>query len=75
MEGEGTSIYTYLQICTFEENGSVAKLLHKKEYLTAEMSHLVLFRGRVIRHVDDHIDFYDDKFVYTFLPENGRLRD
>jgi hypothetical protein len=34
-----------------------------------------MFRGRVIRHVDDHIDFYDDKFVYTFLPENRRLRD
>ena len=27
-----------------------------------------LLRGRVIRHVDNHLDFYDDKFVYTFQP-------
>lgn len=40
-----------------------------------EMLGRQLLRGRVIRHVDDHIDFYDDKFVYTFLPENRRLRD
>jgi len=33
-----------------------------------------LLRGRVIRHVDDFIDFYDGKFVYTFLPENRRQR-
>jgi len=33
-----------------------------------------LLRGRVIRHVDDHIDFYDGKFVYTFHPENVRHR-
>ena len=31
-----------------------------------------LLRGRVIRHVDDHLDFYDGKYVYTFLPENRR---
>jgi hypothetical protein len=34
-----------------------------------------LLRGRVIRHVDDHLDFYDGRFVYTFLPENRRLRN
>jgi len=31
-----------------------------------------LLRGRVIRHVDDHLDFYDGRFLYTFLPENRR---
>ena len=30
-----------------------------------------LLRGRVIRHVDNHVDFYDDKYVYTFTPEPG----
>ena len=30
-----------------------------------------LVRGRVIRHVDNHVDFYDDKYVYTFTPEPG----
>lgn len=34
-----------------------------------------LIRGRVIRHVDDHLDFYDGRFVYTFLPVNRRLRN
>ena len=34
-----------------------------------------LIRGRVIRHVDDHLDFYDGRFVYTFLPENRQLRN
>ena len=27
-----------------------------------------LLRGRVIRHVEDHLDFYDDRFLYTFRP-------
>ena len=27
-----------------------------------------LLRGRVIRHVEDHLDFYDDRFLYTFKP-------
>jgi len=27
-----------------------------------------LLRGRVIRHVDNHLDFYDDKYLYTFQP-------
>jgi len=27
-----------------------------------------LLRGRVIRHVDDHLDFYDDRYMYTFQP-------
>ena len=27
-----------------------------------------LLRGRVIRHVEDHLDFYDERFLYTFRP-------
>ena len=27
-----------------------------------------LVKGRVIRHVDDGVDFYDDNFIYTFQP-------
>jgi hypothetical protein len=27
-----------------------------------------LIKGRVIRHVDNHLDFYDDAFLYTFAP-------
>jgi len=27
-----------------------------------------LLRGRVIRHVDDYLDFYDDRYIYTFQP-------
>ena len=27
-----------------------------------------LVKGRVIRHVDNHLDFYDDLFLYTFAP-------
>ena len=27
-----------------------------------------LVKGRVIRHVDSHLDFYDDLFLYTFAP-------
>lgn len=27
-----------------------------------------LLRGRVIRHVENHLDFYDDHFLYTFKP-------
>jgi hypothetical protein len=27
-----------------------------------------LVKGRVIRHVDNHLDFYDDCFIYTFTP-------
>ena len=27
-----------------------------------------LLRGRVLRHVDNHLDFYDDRYVYTFQP-------
>ena len=27
-----------------------------------------LLRGRVIRHVDNHLDFYDDRYLYTFQP-------
>ena len=27
-----------------------------------------LVRGRVIRHIDNYLDFYDDCFVYTFEP-------
>eukprot|EP00092_Neocalanus_flemingeri_P013901 GFUD01014996.1.p1 GENE.GFUD01014996.1~~GFUD01014996.1.p1 ORF type:complete len:836 (-),score=188.93 GFUD01014996.1:75-2582(-) len=30
-----------------------------------------LLRGRVVRHVDDHLDFYDDQYVYTFQPTPG----
>jgi len=26
-----------------------------------------LLRGRVIKHVDDHLDFYDENYLYTFL--------
>ena len=29
-----------------------------------------LLRGRVIRHVDNHLDFYDDRYIYTFQPES-----
>ena len=25
-----------------------------------------LVRGRVLRHVDNYLDFYDDNFLYTF---------
>ena len=28
-----------------------------------------LLRGRVIRHIDNHLDFYDGHYIYTFLPE------
>ena len=28
-----------------------------------------LLRGRVIRHIDNHLDFYDGNYIYTFLPE------
>ncbi len=27
-----------------------------------------LVKGRVIRHVDNHLDLYDDAFLYTFAP-------
>ncbi|TRY74981.1 hypothetical protein TCAL_12136 [Tigriopus californicus] len=27
-----------------------------------------LLKGRVIRHVEDHLDFYDDVFLYSFHP-------
>ncbi len=27
-----------------------------------------LVKGRVIRHVDNYLDFYDDCFLYTFQP-------
>jgi len=27
-----------------------------------------LLRGRVVRHVENHLDFYDDHFLYTFKP-------
>ena len=27
-----------------------------------------LVKGRVMRHVDNHLDFYDDCFLYTFEP-------
>jgi len=47
-------------------------LAHTKQDAVKLGRHLL--RSRVIRHVDDHIDFYDGKFVYTFLPENARLR-
>ena len=30
-----------------------------------------LVKGRVIRHVDNYLDFYDDAFIYTFVPANG----
>jgi len=33
-----------------------------------------LLRGRVISHVHGHLDFYDARIVYTFLPEDRRLR-
>lgn len=36
----------------------------------AESLGRLLLRGRVLRHVDNHLDFYDDKFVYTFRPDN-----
>jgi len=29
-----------------------------------------LLNGRVIRHVDNNVDFYDDKFIYTFEPSH-----
>ena len=29
-----------------------------------------LINGRVIRHVDNNVDFYDDKFIYTFEPSH-----
>ena len=25
-----------------------------------------LIKGRVLRHVDNYLDFYDDNFLYTF---------
>ena len=30
-----------------------------------------LVKGRVIRHVDNYLDFYDDAFIYTFVPANA----
>jgi len=45
-------------------------LAHTRQEAEAFGRHLL--RGRVIRHVDDHLDFYDGKYVYTFLPENRR---
>ena len=27
-----------------------------------------LVKGRVIRHIDNYVDFYDDNFIYTFEP-------
>jgi len=31
-----------------------------------------LLRGRVIRHVDDHLDFYDERYLYTFQPAQAQ---
>lgn len=30
-----------------------------------------LIKGRVIRHIDNYLDFYDDNFLYTFLPQRA----
>jgi len=31
-----------------------------------------LLRGRVIRHVDNHLDFYDENYMYTFQPTEAQ---
>ncbi len=33
-----------------------------------------LIKGRVIRHIDNYLDFYDDNFLYTFLPQHRANR-
>ena len=30
-----------------------------------------LVKGRVLRHVNNYLDFYDDKFLYTFTPNRS----
>ena len=45
-----------------EERG----LVHSRQDGEAFGRHLV--RGLVVRHVEDHLDFYDDRFLYTFRP-------
>ena len=33
-----------------------------------------LLRGRVIKHVDDHLDFYDEHYLYTFLATQAQTQ-